>query len=67
MMCVPTSVSSVGERLLTDPWVATGIKAGVGTVPCPVCIIPSLALPSDCVTLNSNLVELIEMFSFPIL
>jgi hypothetical protein len=45
-MCAPASRTSSGLRLLTVPWVPTGMKAGVSTTPCGVVSRPRRAAPS---------------------
>jgi hypothetical protein len=49
--------SQIARRIaLTAPCVPTGMKAGVGTTPCGVCISPARASPSRCVTLKRKVV-----------
>ena len=46
MMFAPMFVRSGGSRALTDPWVATGMKKGVGMWPWGVRRVPARARAS---------------------
>ena len=50
MICEPTVRNSSGSRLLTVPFVPTGMNAGVCTSPWAVRRIPARAAPSVAVT-----------------
>ena len=45
-------MSSSGCRVFTDPWVPTGMKIGVSTVPCGRMSVPARADPSVAFTKN---------------
>ncbi len=45
-ICAPAARTSAGDKLLTLPTVATGMKAGVSTTPCAVRMRPRRAAPS---------------------